>query len=281
VKATAVATPQPGQGQTTPQPGQKQGQTTGAGVQAATTVYTGVVDAQGKTILASALLDSDFLTSDGKVSGQIQDAVVDINTGQLLYLLLEYGGVLDVGDTDLPAPLSAFSLKPDGQLLLNIAPEDLQKFPDVGNDWPQTGNANWDADVRNFWSKEGFAASAQPAAPGNHIRRISDLLNSSTTDAGMGAGTLQDMLVSLDQGRVPYVLVSFDGGAAGADWYAIPLSAFDPENTDNGLAFKTNVNQALLQGAPRFNTANAGQDRFLPGDYDKDWQTYWSDLNNQ
>jgi len=274
IEVTAVATPQPGQGQTpaTAVPA--------AAASAAGTTFAGIVDAQGKTILASTLLDSKFLTSDGQVSGEVQDAVVDVQTGQLLYILLEYGGVLDVGDRDLPAPPSAFSLKSDGELLLNIPPEHLQQFPDVGNDWPQAGQANWDNDVRAYWSKEGFPASSQPATSGNRIRRISTLIGGATSKVDQGAGKVEDMAISLDQGRVAYVLVSFDNAAAGGDWYAIPISAFDPENTDKGLAFRSNFDATMLQNAPRFNRDATGQDRFLPGDYDKDWQSFWSKLVN-
>jgi len=267
--ATPVATPQA-----------SQGQTTGTAVQTAGSVYTGVVDAQGKTILASTLLDSNFLTSDGEVSGEVQDAVIDMQTGQLLYILLEYGGVLDVGDSDLPVPPNAFSLKEDGALLLNIPPEDLQQFPDVGNDWPQADNSTWDADVRNFWSKEGFDAGFDAAESGNRIRRVSNLLNAPTADAGLGAGTIEDMMISLDQGRVAYLLVSFADGAPGDDWYAIPLSAFNSQAGDNELAFGPNFNASLLEGAPRFNKATSGQDRFLPGDYDIDWRSFWNKLTN-
>jgi len=273
VDVTAVATPQPGQSQ-------GQGQATGAAIQAAGTVYTGVVDAQGKTILATTLLDSNFQTSDGEVSGEVQDLLINVQTGQVLYLLLEYGGVLDVGDTDLPAPLSAFSLKEDGELLLNIPPEDLQNFPDVGNDWPQADNADWDSSVRDFWSKEGFDVSADPAASSQHIRRVSDLLTGSVGDVGLGAGTVEDMLISLDQGRVAYVLLSFAGADANGGGYAVPLNAFDAENTENGLAFRSDFDGSLLQNAPRFNMADARANRFLPNDYDKDWQGYWNQLTN-
>jgi len=296
VDVTAVATPQPGQ---------SQGQATGAVAQGAGTTFTGVTDAQGKTMLASTLLDSNFQTSDGEVSGEVQDALVDMQTSQILYVMLEYGGVMDLGDNDIPVPLNAFTLKQDGELLLNIPPEHLKQFPDVGNDWPQAGNANWDTDVRNFWSKEGFPVGFDAATSGNRIRRVSDLLTGPTGDAGMGAGTVQDMIIPLDQGRVAYALVSFDGAGAaggtgagaattpsangtgaaagtgaGGDWYAIPLSAFDPQNTDNGLAFRSNFNGSLLQNAPRFNIANAGQDRFLQGNYDQNWQGYWNKLTN-
>jgi len=282
---TAVATPQPGQSQST-----------GAVTQPGATTFAGFANAQGKTMLASTLLNSKFLTSDGDISGQIQDAVVDLQTSQILYLLLKYGGVLGIGDNASPAPLNAMSIKQDGSFLVNVPPNDLQKLGDVGGDWPQAGNANWDTNVRDFWSREGFPVNFDTAASGNRVRLLSDLVTGPTNDMGLGAGTVEDMIVSLDQGRVAYALVSFPNGAAvagtpaagttaagttaGANWYAVPLSAFDVQNADKGLTFRSNFNGSMLQNAPHFDPSTMGQDGYLPNNYDQDWRNFWNKLTN-
>jgi len=260
---------------------------------AAGTIFTGVTDAQGKTILASTLLDSKFLTSDGKISGKLDDLVIDMQTSQLLYLLLTYGGVLDVGESRVAVPLNAMSLKQDGTFLLNIPPDHLKNFPKLDDDWPQAGSPNWDTDVRKFWDNEGFQAGFDPSVSGTRIRRIDGWIGAPTNDVGLGAGTVQDMIVSLDQGSVPYVLVSFanapaanvatatpaaGAAAGGADWYAVPLSAFDPQAND--LTFRSNVNASTFEGAPRFNRDSLGQNPYLPTNYDKDWQVFWKKLTN-
>jgi sporulation protein YlmC with PRC-barrel domain len=246
------------------------------------TIFTGVTDSQGKTILASTLLDSKFLTSDGDVSGNLEDLVVDVQSGQLLYLLLKYGGVLNAGETTVAVPLNALSLKQDGTFLLNIPPEDLQQFPQLEDDWPKAGSPNWDSDVRNFWDQEGFQVGFEPSVSGNAIRRIASWTGAPLNDIGLGTGTVNDVLVALDQGRVPYVLVSFANapevnGTAGEDnWYAVPLTAFDPENPQ--LALRSDVNASTFEGAPRFDPNSLDQNPFLPANYDEDWQVFWKKL---
>jgi sporulation protein YlmC with PRC-barrel domain len=309
---TAVATPQPNQ---TAQP--SQGQTlTGTAPLAAGTVFSGVAQSQGKAILLSTLLGSKFLTSDGAISGKLDDVVIDMQSSQLLYLMLTYGGFLNVGEKRVAVPLNAMSLKQDGTFLLNVPPNDLEKAPDLADDWPQAGSPKWDTDVRNFWHNEGFDVTFDPSVSGNRIRRINDWIGSPLNDVGLGAGTVQDMIVALDQGRVPYVLASFVnapavngtpkaaaangaatatpvlGGATagagtavagGSEWYVIPLSAFDPQNPT--LSLRSNINAATFEGAPRFNTTtygnNAGQNPFLPNNYDNDWRNFWNKLTNQ
>jgi len=271
----------------TPQPAEtaqsSEGQLlTGTAPVAVGTIFTGVTDAQGKSILASTMLDSKFLTSDGEVSGELEDMVVDVQSGQLLYLLLKYGGVLNAGETTVAVPLNALSLKEDGTFLLNIPPEHLQQFPKLEDDWPKAGSPNWDSDVRNFWDQEGFAVGFDPSVSGNGIRRIASWTGAPVNDIGLGAGTEKDVIVALDQGRVPYVLVSFadapevNGTAGDNNWYAVPLTAFDPENPQ--LALRSDVNASTFEGAPRFNRDSLGQNPFLPTNYDEDWQVFWKKL---
>jgi len=303
---TAVATPMPNQ---TPQPAQGQTSTTivtstGTAPIAAGTIFTGVTDAQGKTMLASTLLNSKFQTSDGDVTGKLDDMVVDLQSSQLLYLILTYGGVLDVGETKVAVPVNALSLKSDGEFLLNIPPEDLKNFPKLGDDWPQAGSPNWDGDVRAFWQKEGFPVGFDTALSGSRIRRTADWTGAPLNDVGLGEGTVQDAIVALDRGAVPYVLVSFANApavpAAGSNvpvatatslaggvisktspagdnnWYAVPLTAFDPQNAK--LALRSDVNAATFEGAPRFNRDSLGDNPFLPTNYDKDWVVFWKKL---
>jgi len=278
IGASATTTPQPS---ATAQSSEGQ-LLTGTAPVAVGTIFTGVTDAQGKTILASTLLDSKFLTSDGDVSGELEDLVVDVQSSQLLYLLLKYGGVLDAGETTVAVPLNALSLKQDGTFLLNIPPEHLQQFPKLEDDWPQAGSPNWDSDVRKFWDGEGFNVGFDPSVSGNAIRRIASWTGAPLNDIGLGAGTAKDVIVALDQGRVPYVLVSFanapdvNGTAGDNNWYAVPLTAFDPQNPQ--LALRSDVNASTFEGAPRFNRDSLGQNPFLPTNYDQDWQTFWNKL---
>jgi len=293
IQVPATATPQAGQGQTTG----------GTAPVAASKVFTGMTDAADKSILASNLLNSKFQTSDGKVTGKLDDMVVDVQSGQLLYLILSYGGLLDVGETKVAVPSNAMSLKSDGEFLLNIPPEDLKNFPKLGDDWPQAGSPNWDNDVRAFWQKEGFPVTFDSSLAGTRIRRTDQWTGAPLKDSGLGEGTVQDEIISLGQGTVPYVLVSFANAPAVAaggnnapaatatplagnvvtgttagdnNWYAVPLTAFDPQNPD--LALRSNVNAATFEGAPRFNRDALGANPFLPTNYDKDWVVFWKKL---
>jgi sporulation protein YlmC with PRC-barrel domain len=259
IEVTAVATPQPGQGSTDVD---------------AVVVFIGIEGAAGNSMRASTLLESEFESPDGEVAGEIQDLVIDMQTGQVLYVLIEYGGVLDVGDTDMPVPLSAFSWGGDEEFILNIESERLENFPGVSNDWPELNNAEWDNDVRGFWGDEGFDIDFEAAESAERVARVSNIIGGPIGDAGFGEGRVEDMIIALEQGRVTYVLVSLD---AAGDWYAVPLSAFEASAADNAFGFDPDFDPALIEGAPRFNLEADGQNRVFAEDYDSDWNDFWGE----
>jgi len=255
-----------GTGATTTQPG-----TAAAGA------FTGIEGSTGRSILATTLLDANFETSDGEVGGEIQDVVVDIQNGQILYVLLEYGGVLDVGDTDMPVPLSAFSWGSEDQLTLNIDGEQLQNFPGVSNDWPVPEDGTWDVDVRNFWQGIDVDAGFDAEQSMHGVRRISSLLGSPIAGGDLGDRFVQDIIISLGEGRASYVLIDADEGV-GENLYAVPFSTFDATAPEAGFTWNPDFDPTLLEGAPRFEKASLAETRVLDDTYDDEWENFWADL---
>ena len=265
VETTAVATPQPGQG-SQPQTGT-----------AVVIAFIGIEGSTGRSIRASTLLDADFETSDGDVGGEIQDLVIDIQNGQVLYVLLEYGGILDVGDTDMPVPLSAFSWGSEDELILNIDGQRLENFPGVSNDWPVPDDTNWDLDVRNFWEGIDVDPGFEAEQSMHGVRRASDLIGGPISGGEFGDRSVQDMLISLGEGRVSYVLISELGVGADDGWYVVPFSAFDTTAPQNGFTLNPDFDPGLLDQAPRFDMATLGQSPVFTEGYDDEWQGYWDD----
>ncbi|MBX3011679.1 MAG: PRC-barrel domain-containing protein [Caldilineaceae bacterium] len=69
-----------------------------AGVEAAPRHLIRAADLQGYNVQNPA----------GESLGSVQDLVINLDTGQILLVTLEYGGFLDIGDKVFPIPLSAF-----------------------------------------------------------------------------------------------------------------------------------------------------------------------------
>jgi len=247
-----------GEADTTPQPGQQGSQT--APETTSIAPFTGIEGSTGRSIRASTLLDADFETSDGDVGGEIQDLVIDIQNGQVLYVLLEYGGVLDVGDTDMPVPLSAFSWGSEDELILNIDGQQLENFPGVSNDWPVPDDNNWDLDVRSFWEGIGIDTGFEAEQSMQGVRRASSLVGGTIAGGELGDRVVQDMIISVGEGRVSYVLIADAGAGAGDGWYVVPFSAFDATAPEAGLTLNPDFDMGLFDQAPRFDGIPGGNE---------------------
>lgn len=272
VEITATATPPAGR-TPTPAAGQTVTDTEAAAV---AVVFVGIEGAAENQLRASTLLGYNFENVNGEVSGEIEDLLVDITNGRVVYALLEYGGILDIGDTQVAAPLSAFAWGADGELVLNFEESQLENLPELGSDWPNFGDASWDDALSDFWQELGFDTGPEIEEVSNNIVRASDLMGHPVSDMGFGAGTLEDMIVSLGEGRVKYLLLSFaDATEFGNEWVAVPFSAFDATIADGQLTFTTEFDPTVLDQSPRINPNVLGQDGVLDPTVDEVLTDYW------
>lgn len=236
----------------------------------------GVVDAENALIVASSLLDYSFENIDGAVSGEIEDLIVDISTGNVLYASLEYGGFLDIGDTELPVPLNAFAWGEDGQLILNIEEAVLQEFPDLGDDWPDLTTAGWDDELVNFWNDEGIGAVQNFDQVSDSVVRISDVIGYGVGDVGLGVGSVDNLLIDLGASQVTYALVGYDATVYGTELFAVPFDALSISTVGNELVLNEQISTDMLENAPRIATdALAGT---APQFYN-DANNYWGGVD--
>lgn len=248
------------------------GTDTTTGTMDMTTATTGVGDASNVLVVASSLLDYSFENIDGEVSGEIEDLILDISTGNVLYATLEYGGFLDIGDTELPVPMNAFVWGQDGQLILNIDEAQLNEFPDLGTEWPDLTTATWDDDIVNFWSGAGITPANDFSEASDSIVRASDAIGYGVADVGVGAGTVSDMLIDLGNSQIAYALLGYDPTVYGNELVAVPFDALNISTVGNELVFNEGIDASVLENAPRVTTDNLAAG--TPGVYN-DANTYW------
>lgn len=102
---------------------------------------------------------------------------------------------------------------------------------------------------------------------------------SPTTDPAIGQGNFEDLIVSLSEGRVTYVLLALDELGVGGELIAVPLGVFDPTVANNVLNFNSDFDASLLEEAPRFDTDTFGDSGLFEEGYDEEWQGFWGDAS--
>lgn len=251
---------------------------TGAAETASTApAMMGVTGVENQYVRASTLLDYDFENMDGEVSGDLEDLLIDLSTGRVIFASIEYGGVLDLGDKDIVVPLNAFAIGPDGELVLNIAETSLENYPDVGNDWPDLNDPVWDDDVSTFWSETGIETGMNFEEPTTSVAWASELMGYNVADLGVGAGSILDILVNLGTGQAPYIIVDY-GEGLDTDPYIIPLSAYDVTDWSTELVYGPDFTPDILENAPRFDQDTYPEGSPLDQDFGDRLESTWNDL---
>ena len=84
--------------------------------------------------LASELRDTTIYNNDNKEIGEINDLVIDGESGRIRFAVVGVGGFLGIGETNVMVPWNAFQRRPDNgdadvRYTLDVSREQLEKAP--------------------------------------------------------------------------------------------------------------------------------------------------------
>lgn len=92
-----------------------------------------------------------------KTLGEIQDLVVDLNSGRVLFAALGTGGVLGVGEKMIAVPPRQFEMNSEGRLVLNITEERLTNAPQLDKtQWSHVDDPAWVSRVYGYYGETIF-----------------------------------------------------------------------------------------------------------------------------
>jgi sporulation protein YlmC with PRC-barrel domain len=89
----------------------------------------------------------------GEDLGTIEDVVVDIDRGIILYVVMDVGGFLDIGGKLFPVPWRSFAAFPsEGVFFLDISKDKLKNAPGYDkNSLPDVGDMHWGTKLVDFY----------------------------------------------------------------------------------------------------------------------------------
>lgn len=107
-------------------------------------------------VRASKLIGMDVKNRQGEDLGEIEDVVLDTHAGDVRYVVLSFGGFLDIGDKYFALPWQGMTIaheKDDADnrfLVLDATKERLESMPGFDKDnWPAMADSYWQ-DVNTF-----------------------------------------------------------------------------------------------------------------------------------
>jgi sporulation protein YlmC with PRC-barrel domain len=108
----------------------------------------------GTTIRASELIGTNIKNSQGEGVGEVEDIVVDAQSGKIRYLAVSYGGFLGLGDDLFAVPFEAFKVgheRGDPEeivLMLDVTQERLEGAKGFNEDnWPNFADRNFTSEL--------------------------------------------------------------------------------------------------------------------------------------
>jgi len=94
----------------------------------------------------------------GETLGKIENLVIDIDTGKIVYVVLESGGFVGIGDKLLPVPWESFAALPsEGLFFLNQSKEQMEKAPAFDKSkLPDMADMNWGEGIFKHYGIPGY-----------------------------------------------------------------------------------------------------------------------------
>jgi len=206
------------------------------------------------------LIGAQINNAQNQPLGKIEDAVVDLESGRILFTVASINGLPD----RIALPAESFTVQgspAQGAMathMLNVDREKLNTAPKFSADREsQLGNVSFVSEVYRFygtpaWFEGAGAGQAQPAATFNNAQKVSALFDHPIKDASNAdLGKIDDVILDLQAARLPFVVLM--GQQAGAE-YAIPPNAITLSADKQTLT--SGVDQNTLNSAPRFTKGN-------------------------
>jgi len=217
--------------------------------------------ALGTVERANKLVGRPVVGSDNQKLGKIDNLVVDLESGHVLYAVVGTGGVLGAGELKVAVPPGAFAPSEGNNLRLTVDKQKLLAAPQFTKDIDQDselGKAQFVSKVYQYYGQGAWWQGAKPANEGsfNNVHKTSDLIGMKVhNSANTPMGKVENAMIDLPAGRVAYVILNPDTSLnLGNNFYALPPDALTLSPDHKTL--NTGIDKAKLASAPHFTKDN-------------------------
>jgi sporulation protein YlmC with PRC-barrel domain len=136
------------------------------------------------------IIGSGVINLEGKRIGTIRDLVININTGNIAYAALEFGGIMGFGDKLFAVPWQSLTAVPaDGIFIIDQSEKRLKKAPGFDkNSWPDVNDKSWGAGIYEFY-RHHLPQPQAAVTPSTEVKQ--EVQNNYQTYPGYAAGPYQ------------------------------------------------------------------------------------------
>jgi sporulation protein YlmC with PRC-barrel domain len=111
------------------------------------------------TVLSATTLIGDTVRDlQGDQLGSLEEIMLDLNSGQVAYAVLSFGGFLGIDDKYFAIPWQALSVDTENhEIVLDVDQDKLENAPGFDKDnWPNTADPEWVAAVHSYFGYDPY-----------------------------------------------------------------------------------------------------------------------------
>jgi sporulation protein YlmC with PRC-barrel domain len=109
---------------------------------------------------AGTLVGDPVMNETGEHLGQLEEIMLDLDSGRVAYAVISFGGILGLGNKFFAIPWQALRVDTDAHaVVVNVSRELLEQAPGFDKDhWPDTSEHAWLTDVFRYYGYEPYWA---------------------------------------------------------------------------------------------------------------------------
>ncbi len=107
-------------------------------------------------VMSHEIIGSPVYNLKGERLGKVKDFALDIDTGSIVYGVLDFGGFIGIGNKLFLVPWKSVAMLPsEGIFYIDKSKEQLKKAPGFDkNKIPDIGNVRWGAEIHRYYSED-------------------------------------------------------------------------------------------------------------------------------
>lgn len=127
---------------------------------------TGNVGPGPELMGANTLIGNDVVNQMEEDLGTIKEIMLKVQTGEIAYAVLSFGGFMGIGDKLFAVPWNALTLDTvNKRFVLNVNKQKLEAAPGFDKeDWPDMDDPSWQEQINTFYGDSGMAERKREGA---------------------------------------------------------------------------------------------------------------------
>jgi len=210
---------------------------------------------------ANKLIGKTVIGSDNQKLGKIDNFVVDLMSGHILYVVVGSGGVLGAGEHRYALAPGIFTETEGNDTHVSIDKAKFSDAPQFSKDMEkegELGKADFVDKVYEHFGQNVWWKGSKPANEGsfNNVHQINDLIGMKVKNVSdQPVGKIDNVVLDVPAGRVVYVIFTPDSSLnLGNNLYALPPDALTLASDKKMLV--SDISKEKLSGAPHFTKDN-------------------------